>query len=111
MYGTVEHPVNMDVPTQHVQQENTITATAVDVAKCGYLNPGKTIILCIMRQQISNSDKMTDKNNIKVSNCCGEEDRLADINGPDWGDLGLCPRCKEHCDFVENDEGEGNAGT
>ena len=59
-------------------------------------------------------DEERKKEEVKVSNCCGEEDRLADINGPDWGDLGLCPRCKEHCEFIENDAeidgGSGNVG-
>lgn len=36
-----------------------------------------------------------------VSNCCGAENRMmADI---DYKTAGICPRCKEHCDFVEED--------
>lgn len=45
-----------------------------------------------------------DEENAKVSNCCGEVDRLSDINGPDWSTLGMCPRCKEHCEFVDIDD-------
>ena len=41
---------------------------------------------------------------MKVSNCCGAVPRS---NGDcDSMDLGICPECKEHCEYVE--EGEGN---
>ena len=40
----------------------------------------------------------------KVSYCCGEEDRLVDINGPDWSTLGMCPKCLEHTEFVDPDD-------
>ena len=32
---------------------------------------------------------------MKVSDCCGV--------GPD-NDYGLCPRCRDHCEFVEEDD-------
>jgi len=44
----------------------------------------------------------------KISYCCGEEDGLVDINGPDWSTLGMCPKCKENTAFVDIDEGEQN---
>ncbi len=37
-----------------------------------------------------------------VSECCGAP---ALSNGDsDTGDLGICPDCGEHCDYVEEDE-------
>jgi len=38
---------------------------------------------------------------MKVSNCCGYE-----IGDPHYLDIGICPDCKEHCDFEEIDEEE-----
>ena len=34
----------------------------------------------------------------KVSNCCG-----AYLNSNVCEDIGICPECGEHCDFVEED--------
>ena len=38
----------------------------------------------------------------KVSTCCCAADGMVNEDGPDWSTLGMCPRCKEHCEFVEN---------
>jgi len=35
----------------------------------------------------------------KISNCCGAEDRLISEDGPSYSDIGVCPKCKEHCAF------------
>lgn len=41
---------------------------------------------------------------VMVSNCCGEVDRMIHRDGASYKDALLCPRCKEHCVFVkEND--------
>ena len=40
----------------------------------------------------------------KVSNCCGASDGPATQDGPHWSDIGICPECKEHCEFVKEDE-------
>lgn len=34
---------------------------------------------------------------MKISNCCGAGDLM-------YEDFGICPDCKEHCDFIEEDE-------
>ena len=34
---------------------------------------------------------------MKVSECCGAYHEMAE-------DYGICPDCKEHCEFVEEDE-------
>jgi hypothetical protein len=39
------------------------------------------------------------------SNCCGAEDGMARYDGPSWSDIGICPNCRDHCEF-ENDEEE-----
>lgn len=40
---------------------------------------------------------------MKVSNCCGAAPRS---NGDcDTMDLGICPQCKEHCEYVKEEEG------
>lgn len=44
------------------------------------------------------------KEDTKVSYCCGEEDGMSSIDGPDWSTLGMCPRCKEHTEFVDIDD-------
>ena len=38
------------------------------------------------------------------SNCCGVEDCATDIDGPLFSDLDTCPECREHCEFVEEDD-------
>lgn len=42
--------------------------------------------------------------NEPVSDCCGAPDEPVSLDGPSWGDLGICPQCREHCDFVEEEE-------
>lgn len=37
----------------------------------------------------------------KISNCCGSQDCLTNNDGPSWSDIGICPKCKEHCEFEE----------
>ena len=37
-----------------------------------------------------------------VSNCCDAPNRAIDMEtGIDYHDLGICPNCKEHCDWVD----------
>lgn len=36
----------------------------------------------------------------KYSHCCWAENRLANLDGPDWETIGMCPECKEHCEFI-----------
>lgn len=36
----------------------------------------------------------------KVSSCCGAHNRSA-AGGSSYMDTGMCPDCKEHCDWVE----------
>ena len=36
-----------------------------------------------------------------ISNCCGERDKMMSQDGPNYSDVGLCPKCKEHCEFVD----------
>ena len=36
---------------------------------------------------------------LKYSSCCGAE-------AGDFEDVGICPDCKEHCEFIEDDEDE-----
>ena len=50
-----------------------------------------------MRELIS---KTKTKKMSKVSECCGAEPIL------DSDDLGICPECKEHCEYVKNEEDE-----
>lgn len=44
-------------------------------------------------------------NNVKiktmelVSSCCG-------VSGFEYEDYGICPLCKEHCDFIDLDDDE-----
>lgn len=44
------------------------------------------------------------KTSQRVSNCCGAEDRPCTIDGPSYSDIGICPDCREHCEFEEIDE-------
>lgn len=38
----------------------------------------------------------------KVSECCGANmETLVSIDGPDYLDLGICPKCHEHCSVKE----------
>jgi hypothetical protein len=40
-----------------------------------------------------------------VSSCCGSPNVTIDFDtGVDYEDLGLCPDCKEHCEFVEEED-------
>ena len=40
----------------------------------------------------------------KVSDCCGAEDGPTSLDGPFWSDIGVCPDCREHCEFIEPEE-------
>ena len=40
----------------------------------------------------------------KISNCCWEKNRMMGPDGPDFQDVSICPHCKEHCEFVEDDK-------
>ena len=33
---------------------------------------------------------------MKISNCCG-------ASNIDFEDYGICPECREHCEFIEDD--------
>ena len=38
----------------------------------------------------------------KISDCCGANNTG---NGDtDYAEFGICPRCKEHCDFIDEDD-------
>jgi len=39
------------------------------------------------------------------SDCCGALDGEATEDGPSWSDVGICPDCREHCEFVEEEDG------
>lgn len=39
---------------------------------------------------------------MELSSCCGAENRMTNINGPDFKDIGICPDCKDHCEFEES---------
>jgi acetyl-CoA carboxylase beta subunit len=39
-----------------------------------------------------------------VSNCCNSDDRV--FNGEWYSDMEVCPRCKEHCEFIAITEEE-----
>ena len=60
-------------------------------------------------------DKMKERENnfpypsIKTySNCCGEENRM--VGDCDYQDLGICPSCKEHCEYLTEEEMENDNG-
>ena len=38
------------------------------------------------------------------SSCCGIEDGCTSLDGPSWSDIGICPDCKDHCDFIEGED-------
>jgi len=41
-----------------------------------------------------------------ISECCSAPDGSTSIDGPTWSDLGICPECRDHCEFVEIEEDE-----
>lgn len=41
-----------------------------------------------------------------VSECCLAEDRAIGEDGPDFSDLGLCPKCRDRCEFIEENKDE-----
>lgn len=43
---------------------------------------------------------------MKISTCCGAEDGPAGEDGPNWSDIMVCPECREHCGFEEEEEEE-----
>ena len=40
------------------------------------------------------------------SDCCGAADGAVSEDGPSWSDIGFCPTCREHCEFIteENED-------
>ena len=41
-----------------------------------------------------------------VSECCGAKSGSTHEDGPSWADIGVCPECREHCEFVDTTEEE-----
>ena len=41
---------------------------------------------------------------MKYSDCCEAEDRAVDGSEADYSDIGICPECKDHCEFEEIEE-------
>jgi len=40
-----------------------------------------------------------------ISECCGAENQVINLDkGVDFQDLGICPDCREHCEWVEEEE-------
>lgn len=39
-------------------------------------------------------------NPIEVSTCCFAVDRPTDIDGPSYEDIGYCPECRDHTEFI-----------
>ena len=38
-----------------------------------------------------------------ISNCCSAEDRDMGMDGPSYRDMGICPECHEHCEFIDGE--------
>ena len=48
---------------------------------------------------------MTDENKTElVSDCCGVLDTDTVKDGASFSDIGICPQCFCHCEFVESEE-------
>ena len=41
---------------------------------------------------------------MKVSDCCGASPAVIGDYDCDTSDFGICPECKEHCEYIEEDE-------
>jgi hypothetical protein len=41
-----------------------------------------------------------------VSNCCNAEDRTMMWGGPSYSTAQMCPKCREHCDFISESHRE-----
>lgn len=42
----------------------------------------------------------------KVSNCCGAEDRIDPISELKYSEIEICPKCQEHCRFIEQNNNQ-----
>lgn len=38
------------------------------------------------------------------TSCCGASDRSISDKGPSYEDIGICPVCKDHAEFIDIDE-------
>jgi hypothetical protein len=89
-----------DVVTELCRQYNVTDKIEILNAKLFFIEGARwgTIKL---NQQIR--DKLQPKSEIiKVSNCCGA---MAVSNGDtSTEDYGICPDCKEHCEYVNEDK-------
>ena len=47
----------------------------------------------------------------KISNCCGAEDRMVGYDGPSFSDMDICPECKDHCEFIEEEDEDNSTGS
>ena len=45
---------------------------------------------------------------MKVSNCCGAAPTIFGECDCDTMELGLCPECMDHCEYVEEEEFEND---
>lgn len=41
---------------------------------------------------------------MSYSNCCGAENDAITLDGPSWSDIGICPDCREHCVFGDEED-------
>lgn len=42
-----------------------------------------------------------------ISDCCGACPMMVDID-TDTSEIGICPECGEHCEYIDDDEEEEN---
>ena len=94
-YAKEDAKTDMDL---HVAVENMLR-----------IGKGKTLTMADYDKIVSVKTKNTkkaEKEDKKVSNCCSVADRLQSEDGPSYSDIGICPKCKEHCEFVNEDEDE-----
>ena len=58
----------------------------------------RAILLAFLEAPHDNNSEI-----VKYSTCCGVADTSVSMDGPEFSDIGICPKCKEHCELEEDE--------
>jgi hypothetical protein len=106
----VRSGISDDAQNDISDEYRMLTGEAEHCESCGVIDKGEHYEDCdeIARRDSLNALPIyvpSDSSGEKVSSCCSVPDRPMGEDGPSFEDVGLCPNCREHCEFeVEDDE-------
>jgi len=73
---------------------------ALDRKKAAYGVPYAPLLETTVVNQDGIIEDAFKGNAIEISTCCGAQDRPTSIDGPSYEDVGYCPECGDHTEFI-----------